>query len=253
MAKKNERKGKRKKNLEGYKQEGKRFIPPLKQLPNLREQSYVNDMLPQLAWLALIHDRAGYRAGAQVLEAVVDETKSLPTGESSLNYATQAAYAETPADVKSAIVRNWEQRGLLTMVRDAIAPLILLYDECPLAFAGPPEDALPQEVLLRRISETVGRHLDRNETPGTILHGTLLLTRLMAGTVKFSQQIEVPDFNAVIDDPRSDEARRAASFMRASAGAEWGFMAIPNNWARHFWNRNAELSPCVLPRYVDND
>jgi hypothetical protein len=38
----------KKRNLEGYKREGKRFIPPMKQLPMVREQSYVNDMLPEL-------------------------------------------------------------------------------------------------------------------------------------------------------------------------------------------------------------
>jgi hypothetical protein len=43
--------------LPGHKQIGKRFIPPMKQIPNMRQMSYVNDMLPELIWLGLINDR----------------------------------------------------------------------------------------------------------------------------------------------------------------------------------------------------
>ncbi|MFL6714141.1 MAG: hypothetical protein ACJ8LN_14640, partial [Sulfurifustis sp.] len=59
--------------------------------------------------------------------------------------------------------------------------------------------------------------------------------------------------NAVIEKPGSDEARRAASFMRASAGAEWGALQIEDEWAKYFWNRGAELSPCELPDYAKED
>lgn len=242
-----------KKNLEGYKRQGKRFIPPMKQLPQVREHSYVNDMLPQLVWLGLIHDRAGYRLGAKVLEVIIKATKELPTSAITFNYALQIAYAELSDDVKAAIIRGLEQENLLEIIRDSIAPLILLYDGCPFAFVGPPENVQSEKTLISRISETVANHLDKYETPGAVLHGAMLLTRLMSGTVKFAQHIDIPDLNTVIDDPKSQEGRRAASFMRANAGAEWGMLEVPNDWARHFWNRNAELSACEIPDYLKDD
>lgn len=244
---------KQKQNLKDYKREGKRFIPPLKQLPQVREFSYVNDMLPDLVWMGLIHDRAGYHFGAKVLEVVVKVTKEVPPREKSFNYALQVAYAGLSDELKSKILRGWEQENLLNSIRDAIAPLILLYDGCPLAFVGPPENVLSESDLVSRISRTVAKHLDKTETPGMVLHGTMLLTRLMAGTIKFAQHIEIPDLNSVIDNPGSDEARRAASFMRSSAGAEWAMLEVPNDWAKHFWNRNAKLSKCELPDYLRND
>ena len=42
---------KKKKILEGHKRIGKRFIPPMMQLPMMRSTSYVNDMLPELVWI----------------------------------------------------------------------------------------------------------------------------------------------------------------------------------------------------------
>lgn len=244
---------KKKRNLEGYKRQGKRFIPPMKQLPKLREHSYVNNMLPELIWLGLIHDRADYRFGARTLEIVVEITKGMPVPEKSFNYALQIAYADLSNDVKSTIIRHWDQEGMLETIRDAIAPLVLLYDGSSLAFVGPPSNVLSEEALIHRISNSVANHLDKTETPGIVLHGALLLTRLMAGKVKFMQHIEIPDLNAVIDEPDSDEARKAAAFMRAYAGSEWGMLEVPNDWARHFWNRNAELSDCELPDYLRKD
>ena len=243
--------GKKKRNLKGYKRQGKRFIPPMMQLPQMREYSYVNDMLPELIWLGLIHDRAGYRFGARTLEIVVESTKDMPISEKSFNYALQIAYADLSNDVKSTIVRHWDREGMLETIRDAIAPLVLLYDGSSLAFVGPPSNVLSEEALINRISSSVANHLDKTETPGVVLHGTLLLTRLMAGTITLAQPI--PDLNAVIDEPDSDEARMAAAFMRSLAGAQWAMLEVPNDWARHFWNRNAELSDCELPDYLRED
>lgn len=244
---------KKRKNLKGYKRKGKRFIPPMKQLPQLREHSYVNDMLPQLIWLGLIHDRAGYGFGARVLETVIKVTKELPDQGSSCNFALQFAYTKLTKEGRTLILKGWAQDDLLETIREAIAPLMLLYDGCPLAFVGPPENVYSQEELIGRISYSVANHLDKTQTPGVMLHGAMLLTRLMAGTVKFAQHIEIPDLNAVVENPESDEARKAAAFMRASAGAEWGILEVPPDWSRYFWNRNGALKRCQLPEYIEQD
>lgn len=242
----------KKKNLEGYKRQGKRFIPPMKQLPGLREQSYVNDLLPELIWLGLIHDRRGYPFGARTLEAVVEVTKKWP-GEKPRNYALQSAYADLKDGQKAELIDIWKRQHLFDDIQHALAPLVLLYDGFSLAFVGPPSSVISQETLIERIKQCVGRHLDKYETPAIVLHGTMLLTRLMAGTVKFAAHIDIPDLNSVIDRPESDEAKRAAAFMRASAMGEIGMLEAANDWARHFWNRGAELTPCERPDYSLTD
>jgi hypothetical protein len=94
----------KKRNLKGYKREGKRFIPPMKQLAMVREQSYVNDMLPELIWLGLIHDRRGYRFGATVLEKIVEVTKTWPKNDKPRNYAVQAAYEALAPEQKTELL-----------------------------------------------------------------------------------------------------------------------------------------------------
>jgi hypothetical protein len=243
----------KKRNLEGYKREGKRFIPPMKQLPMIREQSYVNDMLPELIWLGLIHDRCGYRFGARVLETVVEVTKAWPKNDKPRNYALQTAYAALTREQKTELVEVLAGADLLDEIRCAVAPLVLLYDGFALSFVGPPPTVIPREVLIQRITDSVRKHLNKYETPGVVLNGAILLTRLVAGSIKFAAHIEIPDLNAVIERAESDEAKRAASFMRANAIGEFGMLELPPTWAKHFWNRGAELAPCQLPEYARDD
>lgn len=243
----------KKRNLKGYKREGKRFIPPMKQLPMVREQSYVNDMLPELIWLGLIHDRRGYRFGAKVLETIIEVTKAWPKNDKPRNYAVQAAYEVLTPEQKTELLEALTTASVLEDIRYAVAPLVLLYDGFALSFVGPPPTVIPREVLVQRITDCVRKHLDKYETPGIVLNGAMLLTRLVAGTIKIAAHIEIPDLNAVVERPDSDEARKAASFMRANAIGEFGMLELPPTWAKHFWNRGADLAPCQLPEYARDE
>ncbi len=225
----------------------------MKQLPGIREHSYVNDMLPELIWLGLINDHKGYRFGARVLEAVVQVTKNTPSLETPLNLALQSAYASFPEKEKEAVRSLWREWGLLDDIRYALAPLVLLYDGFALAFVGPPQTVISQDTLIARIKASVGNHLDKYETPGIALHGAMMLTRMMAGTIHFAAHINIPDFNSIFEIPGSDEAKRAAAFMRANATAEWGMLEIGNEWAKYFWNRGAQLTPCERSEYGVHD
>jgi hypothetical protein len=241
----------RKANLRGYKREGKRFIPPMKQLPLLREQSYVNDMLPELIWVGLLHDRGGYRFGADALEAIIEVTNTWPKQDKIVNYATQSAFASLQPDQQHSVHAALARGGYLEDIQSALAPLTLLYDDFSLSFLGLPTTVVSRELLNQQMTDSVRNHLNKYETPGILLHGSMLLTRLFARTITFSSTIDIPDFNAVIDQPNSTEANRAAAFMRANALAEFGMLGISTQWATHFWNRSAHISPCKLPAYAN--
>lgn len=244
----------KKHNLAGHKRDGKRFIPPLMQLPGMRQQSYVKDMLPELIWLGLIHDRKGYVFGRHTLEVVVDVVKDRESDDSgSGNFAMQYAYSSLSQEEKQRIVQQWRSRSMLHHIQHALAPLTLLYDdEFSMRFVGPPETAIPREALVRQIRDCVANHLDKYHLPAVALHGSLMLTRLLEGKLRFTKDIDIPDFNAAFNAPDSEEGRRAAGFMRASALGEMGMLDVSNSWARHFWNRNAVLSPCEYPSLVED-
>lgn len=241
----------KKRNLEGHKKQGKRFIPPMKQIPGMREQSYINDMLPELIWLGLIHEKGGYVLGHYTLKGVMDAVKDRRTDDSEkpVNFAMQYAYSTLSQAEKESILNRWKSEGILDDIQHALAPLTLLYDEFSMRFVGPPSTVIPHDELVLRIRNCVGNHLDKYQVPGVALHGAMIMTRLIAGKLFFSKDMEIPDFNAAINNPESDDGRRASSFMRATAIGEMGMLEVPSSWAKYFWNRNAAISHCEYPNY----
>ena len=243
MGKRKRNKGKKKKLLDGYKRVGKRFVPPMMQLPMNTAVSYVNDMLPELIWIGLINDKVGYVSAARTIEKVFLAIEEIKDADQHGNFALVSSFNTLNEEQKNALKENLQDEGVLELLQNSIAPLILLYDNCPLSFIGPPPTVYTNDQLVSAIKECVGRAIDKYDTPGIVLNGALLLSRLVTKKIQFSSEIDLPDFNAVIDSPDSDEAKHAAGFMRSNGLAEFGMLEIDSSWAREFWNRSVEISP----------
>lgn len=244
MTKRKKKKKPKKRLLEGHKRIGKRFIPPMKQVPMTMDTSYVNDMLPELIWIGLLNERVGYIQGARIIEKVFLETDKVREKGQESNYAVMSSFNRLTSSQKIQIVASLKNDDVLEIIQNSIAPLVLLYNDCPLSFMGPPTKRYSEEDLISLIKLCVGKTIDRYETPAIVLYGAMLLARLVTKTISFPSDMNLPDFNAVISSPDSDEAKRAAGFMRANGLAEFGMLKHSNSWAKHFWDRNFELTPC---------
>jgi hypothetical protein len=242
-------KGKKRKKgiLSGHTRIGKRFVPPLMRLPTKVEKlSYVDNILPELIWIGLIYDRIGYVAAARFLENIFHAAMSaggedeLPRG----NPALVSYYEQFTEAQRVTFCAELQARSMLENLRAWLEPLITLYLTFPLRFIGPPEHARTEERLASEMKACVGRYIDKYKTPGIVLNGSLLLAGLVTKKLHFSSDINLPDFNAVISAPDSDEAAHAASFMRAHALSEFGMRAVSVDWANIFWDRGIEISRC---------
>ena len=240
------KKRKKRKFLDGHKRVGKRFVPPLMQLNLGVSIGYVNDMLPELIWIGLLNDKVGYVRAARVLEKIFLLAEDVKDPNQNGNFALISTFDLFNDEQKNSLREKFNKEGILELLQNSIAPLTLLYENCPLSFLGPPTYVYTDEELVFAIKECVGRAIDKYDTPGIVLHGAMLLSRLVTKKIKFSAEMDLPDFNAVIDEPDSEEATKAAGFMRANALTEFGMLNIKPSWAREFWNRGIELSPCEI-------
>lgn len=236
---------KRKKQLlDGHKKIGKRFIPPMKQIPIMNEVSYIDNILPELIWIGLINEKVGYVRGARILELIFSTIDKFEEPTQHNSFALISSFNLLSEDQKECLVKTLDQADFLEIVKNSLAPLNLLYENCPLLFIGPPTNHYSSEELVATMKKCVADVIDKYETPGIVLNGSILLSRLVTRKIKFPADMDLPDFNAVIDSPDSDEAKRAAAFMRSNALMEFGMHEVSAVWAQYFWNRGYELSPC---------
>jgi hypothetical protein len=230
--------------LQAHKRVGKRLIPPMKQLEKVKFTNYVNDILPELVWTGLIYDRIGYAQGARVVEHVVRAACQAVGQKPRGNYAPISQLATLCSSERSQFLKKLSDATDLEKFRQYLAPLILLYRNCPISFIGPPERVYQEAQLDRRMRACVAGCIDKYSTPGIAVIGSMLLSRLASGTMHFPKDMELPNFNSIFDNPASDDAKRAAGFIRASALADFGAMQLSNEWASSFWNQNFAISDC---------
>lgn len=232
--------------LSGHKKVGKKLIPPMKQFPQMHSLSYVDDILPELLWLGLINDRIGLSAGTRLFKEFLGATEPVRSQMTGTNLAFVSSYGVLDDTARALLVQELISRDLLVSLTDHLQPLLVLYPMFPLGFLGVPSAPRSTRELVDELKESVSRHADKYETPGIVLNGDVLLSRLVTKTIKFAKTIKLPDFDAIFSTPESEEAQRAAAFMRANALSEVG-MNGPNPWSEYFWRRSYELSPCDLP------
>jgi hypothetical protein len=238
--------------LAGHKKVGKKLIPPMMQLPKMQALSYVDDILPELLWLGLINDRIGFAEGTRFFKEFLGATAPVRSDMKSNNLACVSSYGILDGAARGRLIQELTSSGLLVPLTDYLQPLTALYPRFPLGFLGTPTSPRSNGELVDELKACVSGHADKYETPGIVLNGNVLLSRLITKTITFSNTIKIPDFDTIFTDPESEEAQRAAAFMRSNALAELA-MNGRSPWSEYFWRRSYELSPCELADEVDNE
>ena len=121
---------------------------------------------------------------------------------------------------KSELVQSLKENVVLDQYRDSLLPLIALYENFPLSFIGTREENFDRDELIRRIRTCIEKHIDKYETPSLIIQANVLYVRGSTGGLHVAPHIKMPDLNVFIDAPESEEAKRAAGFVRTGAMQE---------------------------------
>ena len=237
---------KKKTVLEDHKKVGNKFIPPMMQLPNWNEISYINQILPEIIWMGLINDKYGYRNGIDLSSKIATKAFELRETDKHINFTIASNFNLLSENKKSEIVRDLTKSSDISKYRDALLPLIALYQGFPLSFLGMSQEIRKKEELIAIMKKCVERHFNKYETPASIIQANVIYVRRSTGGLHLASHIEMPDLNSLLDDPESEKAKRAQSFVRIGAMQEMMPMGDTQNcdWARSFWNQGYKIYEC---------
>jgi hypothetical protein len=238
-------KQKKKEVLQDHKRIGKRFVPPLLQLRNVKDVSFIKQLFPHLVWMGLINQRLEYEKGVRLTIDLAKISHSVFKDEKHVNFALCGNYSLLSSEAKSEIITICQEKRWLNDIRRSLAPLILQYDDFPMAFFGIGDLDVKREVLLQELKRVVGKCINKYETPGLVLQTNLIMVQAATGGLRISPHIQFPDFDSIVNDPDSEAAKRAAVFVRAGSFA----MCMPDEyvlekWARSFWNQGSKVDSC---------
>lgn len=235
--------GNQTKILKGHKKVGKKFIPPMMQIPRLKEISYTHQIFPEIIWMGLLNDEVGFIQGSRIVGRISEIAYEIKDTEKHFNFAFCSSFNNLSKGQKNLFKQRLSDERILTVLQTSLLPLNKLYKNCPLSFLGYTTTKTKAD-LIKRLQDCVGRHLNKYETPSLIIQTNTIYTRVVTKSIKF--QHPIPDLNALVERPESEEAKRAASFVRATLLNEMCIRqeSLTDKWAQSFWNQSYKLGEC---------
>lgn len=246
-------KKKKRQVLEGHKRVKTRFIPPLMQIGNIKETSYVNDLLPHVVWMSLLIESLGLREGISAGLRLIKLAHGLHRSDKHVNFAICGNHGKLTSEEKAALLRALNSSSELPTYQEGLLPLLHLHPDCPMAYLGSPPDPPERSRLVSKLADAVDVIFDRYGAGASIVQANVVVGRASTGGLFIAEHIGMPDFDAMIKDPESEAGRRAASFARTSSMQE--FMPDEEGrymeWPKAFWRRNYRLDACRLLELED--
>ncbi len=225
------------------------MIPPIYQHPdmNITEGHYIDDTLPEIIWMGLIHKELGYKQGIEFIRQVVEcVNESRDSSAEYYNFAISSnLYRLSKAEKKTSIEKLIE-KGLFLELSDMLSPIIYFYTDHPFEFCNKEVDLTQEEEsdLLNKLKSCINSHADRFKKDSVISMANVMYIHGIDGKLHYASGIELPDLNALFENPDSEEAKRATAHVRNHMKMDIMMNKDPKEWAKSFWNQSYHLDQC---------
>jgi len=239
----------KKKILEDHKKIGKKMIPPLYQHPdmNITEGHYIDDTLPEIIWMGLIHRELGYKRGIEFVRQVIEcVNSSRNTDAEYYNFAIASNFCKLSSKEKKVMVEKLIDKGLFLNLSDMLSPIVYFYKDHPFDFCNKEVDLTKSEEadLMNILKTTIDNHSDRFKKDSVISMANVMYINGIDGKLHYAKGMEVPDLNVLFDNPDSEEAKRATAHVRNHMKMGIMHHEDGHNWIKSFWNQSYHLGKC---------
>jgi hypothetical protein len=231
-----------------------RYIPPfIDQLGSYESGCLVDPrwherILPELAIHGLLNDLYGLRRGGKLSLALAQSAADALCCSSKVLFMGVSDFAKLSASEQAFVRHTLDGNNQLDDIKEAFYPLFRFYPEFPLSFLfcnGPIVLTDPAQTM-QHLKHLLRRLGNRWGSEGTFMQASAVSIANNLGFLFAAEGLDLPDFNAVLDFPNTDESRRAGSAIRAIASTFWSQPDRANevSWSTYFWSRGRKLEEC---------
>ena len=239
----NDRSRNKRRVLQGYRQEGKRFIPPFLQLTPMTENSWLDDRVPELIWIALLIHVFGLKEGTSIALSVAKAAAECDQTAKKA-FAAASDYVELSDEHRRCIRSALNQEGTLHKASQGLATLIQNYTDFPLAFLSNPNSDSSGSTL-SDLRETIANVSDRQSQAGIYSQATVVYIFFVNDKLKVSPDSALANFPAIEEYPTTDESLRVAAAVKSAVTFLLAHDIQPN-WRNSFWNQGRSLGSCEV-------
>jgi hypothetical protein len=235
--------------LADHKKVGKRFIPPLAQIPGMDFVSWVKEIMPNVLWIALLNEKYGFAVGAELCVKFAKLALEV-RGEDKVDgwFSTISAYSALSEEQKQEFVSHRQMKLPLEYYQNAFEELVFFYPECPLRFvfdlAGQSPEA--NQYRLDWFKEVLGKYYDRTSKDAMMVQGDVIYIGFQTKRLSVFQGSMLAELPALEEYPNSEKSRLVASGTRAAINGFIGSEIKSSTfvWSDYFWDRGKQLEFC---------
>ncbi|GLV20488.1 hypothetical protein TomMM35A_03480 [Sphingobium sp. TomMM35A] len=226
--------------LDGHKKIGNRLKPEFLTKINFQFVSYVDNTIPEIILLGLLNDAHGYARGAELSLALSQSILKILPDKALISSDLLDMSREDAARVIGSLAPEGR-----TAVQTALTPFMTIFPDHPVSYFG--SVGMDESVSIGHFKTCVGRLYDRYSVPACAALANLYYTQACAGRIHIAEGLRVPNLDAIIASPDSDDGQHASSSVRMHAQMFIGHLhENRGEWPQQFWNRCYTVSECDL-------
>jgi hypothetical protein len=245
----------KKKILKGYKQIGKRFIPPMMTLGVFNEVSWINEILPELIWFGFLNEKFGVRKGIDLGCKISKEAAEIFDKKEPNNFSFLSSYKFLSEAQKNDVIESLAKNNILESLRYGLNTFYDLFPNFPLKFLFSESPRKVTEYDISDFKEFIAPYFDRRNKPAMLIQANAEYILAICGRVFYSEQVGAPDLELIVKRFGSDEEKKASSHVRAYVNFYYGSQKelLTNQWSKYFWDRCFQMEPLILELPVLNE
>lgn len=232
--------------LADHKRVGKKFVPPfLADLGPFNEIRWANDLVPELAWIALLCTTHGLKTGTDLARRMALASVGARRAKDKAWFAVTSTYTVLDSAEQQAVLAALEHDRVVQPIREALSPLLVLYPECPLRFLVGDDFQAPNDSL-ETFTKVLASLFDKSETPATFAQATAVYIAFVSDMLKVFKGLALAKFPAIEHFPSTEESQRVASSVRSTMLLLYEHFKVDQSsaWISYFWRRGLELDGC---------
>ena len=246
------KKGPQKQVLADHKRNGKVFLPPfLAEMGKLTPVRWLDDILPEVVWIAFLFDTFPERRAVEVTLKCAQETNRIIAPEKARSFAFISEYHGIDADQAAKIREALSSEGVLDDLQSSLISLVSLYSESPLSILfddrARERYGVDLDSSLDMMKRVVRNCLDRRGRPAMLVQTTAVYVMMVVGKLCIHKGSALEKVEDILGYPDTEESRKIASIVRATMNCIKAEEKV-GDWCSYFWRHGYEISVCVFPK-----
>ncbi len=237
-----------KKILGDHYKTGKKLVPPFIKDFNFNAISWEKDTIPEIIWIAFVHDALGMDTGTEFLVEVwkyiaIDKSKF-----KAYSMAMVSNYDLLNETEKAQTLDALSKNGLLTRFQSSLKKFLEIYPESPLNFLSPRPSAElynPTELHVSKLKSILSALYDKNSPTAVFSATNAVYNQIINGSMHISAESSLARLPDIHYYPNTEISIRIAGAVRASIKSlQFPFCYnAESNWRNYFWKTTYNLDP----------